>query len=99
MPPFPIQRIQTNRGRKFFAYKIQEWLMDYCIKFRLIRPRSPHLNGKVERAQRTDLEEFYASANLQDPKLRNHLSEWQQFMIGNAFMDLLECHQLIDILL
>ena len=53
--------------------------MDHCIKFRPIRPRSPHLNGKVERAQRTDLEEFYVNINLQDPKLRDCLSEWQHF--------------------
>lgn len=77
--PFPVQRIQTDRGREFFAYKVQEWLMDHCIKFLPIRPRSPHLNGKVERAQRTDLEEFYVNANLQDPKLRDYLSEWQHF--------------------
>jgi transposase InsO family protein len=77
--PFPVQRIQTDRGREFFAYKVQEWLMDHCIKFRPIRPRSPHLNGKVERAQRTDLEEFYVNMNLQDPKLRDYLSEWQHF--------------------
>jgi putative transposase len=23
---FPVQSIQTDRGREFFAYKIQEWL-------------------------------------------------------------------------
>jgi len=77
--PFPIQRIQTDRGRELFAYKVQEWLMVHSIKFRPIRPRSPHLNGKVERAQRTDLEEFYAIVNLQDPDLRDQLSEWQHF--------------------
>lgn len=77
--PFPIQRIQTDRGREFFAYKVQEWLLEHSIKFRPIRPHSPHLNGKVERAQRTDLEEFYATANLQGPGLRDKLSEWQHF--------------------
>jgi transposase InsO family protein len=53
--------------------------MEHYIKFRPIRPRSPYLNGKVERAQRTDLEEFYATNNLQDPYLRDHLSEWQHY--------------------
>lgn len=77
--PFPVQRVQTDRGREFFAYKVQEWLMDSCVKFRPIRPRSPHLNGKVERAQRTDLEEFYANVNLQDTHLRDRLSEWQHY--------------------
>jgi putative transposase len=32
--PFPIQRIQTDRGREFFAYAFQEKLMEYGIKFR-----------------------------------------------------------------
>ena len=39
--PFPIQRIQTDRGREFFAYCFQEKLMEYGIKFRPIRPASP----------------------------------------------------------
>ena len=41
---------------------------------------SPHLNGKVERSQKTDLEEFYAIADLSDfEKLREELSTWQFF--------------------
>jgi transposase InsO family protein len=47
--PFPVQAIQTDRGREFFAYCFQEKLMQYAIKFRPIKPASPHLNGKVER--------------------------------------------------
>ena len=43
--PFPIQRIQTDRGREFFAHQVQDWLSQYCIKFRPIKPRSPHLTG------------------------------------------------------
>jgi transposase InsO family protein len=38
--PFPIQRIQTDRGREFFAYKFQERLMEHGIKFRPNKPRS-----------------------------------------------------------
>ena len=67
--PFPIQRIQTDRGREFFAYCFQEKLMEYGIKFRPIKPASPHLNGKVERSQRTDIEEFYATVDLKAPDL------------------------------
>ena len=48
-----IQRIQCDRGHEFFAVKVQEKLMKYSIKFRPIKPRSPHLNGKVERSQQT----------------------------------------------
>src|SRR5215471_10887039 len=75
--PFPIQRIQTDRGREFFAYCFQEKLMEYGIKFRPIRPASPHLNGKVERSQRTDLEEFYPTVNLKSPDLSQQLQDWQ----------------------
>ena len=62
--PFPVQRIQTDRGKEFMAHKVQRRLMALKIKYRPIKPRSPHLNGKVERSQRTDLEEFYNLVNL-----------------------------------
>ncbi len=77
--PFPIQRIQTDRGREFFAYKVQEWMQQYCIKFRLIKPYSPHLNGKVERGHKTDLQEFYATADLEAPDLEDELGYGQHF--------------------
>src|SRR3954453_14911379 len=75
--PFPIQRIQTDRAREFFAYAFQEKLMEYGIKFRPLKPASPHLNGKVERSQRTDLEEFYATVNLCAEDLAERLDDWQ----------------------
>ncbi|MCF6777521.1 integrase core domain-containing protein, partial [Thiotrichales bacterium 19X7-9] len=76
--PFPIQRIQSDRGREFFAVKVQEKFMEYGIKFRPVKPRSPHLNGKVERSQKTDLEEFYPTVDLSNfEKLREELGCWQ----------------------
>src|SRR5690242_587141 len=51
--------------------------MEYGIKFRPIRPASPYLNGKVERSQRTDIEAFYASADLKAPDLSDRLRAWQ----------------------
>ena len=75
--PFPIQRIQTDRGTEFFAMDFQLKLMERCIKFRPIRPASPHLNGKVERSQRTDLQEFYATIDLNAEDLHAQLDEWQ----------------------
>lgn len=77
--PFSIQRIQTDRGQEFFAYKVQDRLREWSIKFRPIRPRSPHLNGKVERVQKTALEEFWPTVDLQDPELDDRLAEWQHF--------------------
>ena len=75
--PFPIQRFQTDRGKEFMAYEVQENLMEWGIKFRPIKPRSPHLNGKVERSQRTDLDEFYSSIDIKDPELEIYLAEWE----------------------
>ncbi len=75
-----IQRIQTDRGLEFFAEKVQQKLMSLGIKFRPNKPGSPHLNGKVERSQKTDLEEFYAIADLSSfENLREELSQWQFF--------------------
>lgn len=71
--PFPIQRIQTDRGQEFFAVKFQKLLMEWGIKFRPIRPGSPHLNGKVERSQRTDLDEFYSTVDIGSPDLKEQL--------------------------
>ena len=45
--PFPIQRIQTDRGQEFFAYEVQQRLKEYGIKFRPIKPASPHLKPHV----------------------------------------------------
>lgn len=81
--PFPIQRIQTDRGQEFFAYKIQERLKEYAIKFRPIKPASPHLNGKVERTQRTDLDEFYSSIDLKSPDLIEELGYWEHYYNWN----------------
>jgi transposase InsO family protein len=75
--PFPIQRVQTDRGVEFFAEAVQQRLMDWAIKFRPIAPRSPHLNGKVERTQRADREEFWDTVDPKDPEIEMRLSEWQ----------------------
>jgi transposase InsO family protein len=77
--PFPNQRVQTDRGMEFFGIKAQKKFMEYCIKFRPNKPASPHLNGKVERSQKTDREEFYATVDLADDNLADLLAEWQQY--------------------
>jgi transposase InsO family protein len=81
--PFSIQRIQTDRGFEFFSTKVQQKLMEYCIKCRPIRPGSPHLNGKVERSQRTDLDEFYETVDINSPDLEDQLQEWQHYYNWN----------------
>ena len=82
--PFSIQRIQTDRGPEFFAYPVQDRLRQWSIKFRPIRPRAPHLNGKVERVQRTALEEFSPTVGPADPELDDRLAAWQQFYNWDA---------------
>jgi len=53
--------------------------MTFSIKFRPIRPGAPHLNGKVERSQRTDFDEFYSIVDLNAPDLEDQLQERQHF--------------------
>jgi hypothetical protein len=53
--------------------------LEWGIKFRPIKPRSPHLNGKVERSQRTDLEEFYPTVDLSSNNVPELLQEWQYY--------------------
>lgn len=75
--PFPIQRIQTDRGAEFFGLEFQSAMKRNCIKFRPIKPRSPHLNGKVERSQMTDKIEFYPTIDVADKNLQRLVEEWQ----------------------
>lgn len=74
--PFAIQRIQTDRGTEFFAETVQRRLMTEGVKFRPIRPRSPHLNGKVERVQRTMLDEFWSAVEPRAPDIDQQLAAW-----------------------
>ena len=78
---FPIQRIQTDWGTEFFNDLFQEELMEHFIKFRPIKPRTPHLNGKIERSQKTDKAEFYNLINWKYPHLdlNKRLLEWENF--------------------
>ena len=75
--PFPIQRIPTDRGLEFFAARVQRRFKEEHIKFRPLPPRSPHLNRKVERAQRTDLTEFWHKHAPTTPDLDARIQEWQ----------------------
>jgi transposase InsO family protein len=77
--PFPVQRVQTDRGQEFFAYEVQDRLRERRIKFRPNWPRAPHLNGKVERVQRTALEEFWPTVDPKDPDLAAQLEAWRTF--------------------
>jgi transposase InsO family protein len=56
--PFEMRCIQTDNGSEFES-ALHAWLEARSIRHVRIRPRTPHLNGKVERVQRTIAEEYW----------------------------------------
>jgi transposase InsO family protein len=56
--PFRIHVIQTDNGAEFQS-KFHWHLEQLDIRHVYIRPRTPRLNGKVERSHRVDGQEFY----------------------------------------
>ena len=78
--PFRIQTIRTDNGHEFkwqFRWHLEKEL---GISHVYIKPRSPNLNGKVERSHRTDKQEFYQLLTYKgDVDLKSKLSEWENF--------------------
>jgi transposase InsO family protein len=76
--PFPVRSIQVDGGSEFEAL-FEEECQRRGIKLFVLPPRSPKLNGGVERAHRTHTEEFYevreTSFGLSEPK--DELLEWE----------------------
>lgn len=56
--PFPVRAIQVDGGSEFKA-EFEAACAAKGIQLFVLPPRSPKLNGRVERAQRTHKEEFY----------------------------------------
>ncbi len=56
--PFPVRAIQVDGGAEFYA-DFETACQQRGIRLFALPPRSPKLNGAVERAQRTHTEEFY----------------------------------------
>ena len=77
--PFPIKAIQVDGGSEF-----QDVFERECqrrgIKLFVLPPRSPKLNGHVERAQRTHTEEFYevTDTSFALPELNRALLKWEE---------------------
>ncbi len=77
--PFRIHTVRTDRGHEFQA-QFHWHVEDKGIRHVYIKPRSPHLNGKVERSHRTDQEEFYQLLTYTDDvDLNKKLAEWERF--------------------
>jgi transposase InsO family protein len=80
--PFRVEVIQTDNGAEFqslFHYHV----LDRGIGHDYIKPRTPRLNGKVERSHRIDAEEFYRLLDgvvIDDTQVFNDkLREWENF--------------------
>ena len=77
--PFRIHTIRTDRGHEWQA-KIHWHVEDQGILHTYIKPRSPQLNGKVERSHRTDHEEFYQLLTYKDDvDLDCKMAAWENF--------------------
>ena len=56
--PFQVEKVQTDNGQEFGS-AFHRHLLDMSIGHVKIRPRTPRLNGTVERSHRIDSDEFY----------------------------------------
>jgi len=56
--PFPVKAIQVDGGSEFMA-EFEVACSQRDIRLFILPPHSPKLNGQVERAHRTHIEEFY----------------------------------------
>ena len=78
--PFPVQVIQTDIQRCRISVRLHYHVLDKGVGHRYIKPRTPRLNGKVERSHRIDAEECYAMLDgpvIDDAKVfNNKLREW-----------------------
>jgi len=77
--PFRISTIRTDRGHEFQA-RFHWHVEDQGMKHVYIKPRTPQLNGKVERSHRTDQQEFYQLLTYKDDvDLIEKLEAWENF--------------------
>ena len=77
--PFRIHTVRTDRGHEFQA-RFHWHVEDQGIQHVYIKPRTPQLNGKVERSHRTDETEFYQLLTYtDDTDLNSKLAAWENF--------------------
>jgi putative transposase len=77
--PFPIRALQVDGGSEFEA-GFEQACKEQGIRLFVLPPRSPKLNGHVERAHRTHAEEFYQvyDGDLDLPNLNQALNQWEK---------------------
>jgi len=77
--PFPIRAVQVDGGSEFAA-EFEAACQQRGLHLFVLPPRSPKLNGAVERANRTHTEEFYqvTACSLEMKKLNRELRDWEK---------------------
>ena len=77
--PFPIRAVQVDGGSEFAA-TFEQACRQRGLQLFVLPPRSPKLNGAVERAQRTHTEEFYevTPCAWQIEELNRELQAWER---------------------
>jgi transposase InsO family protein len=78
--PYQVKAIQVDGGSEFMA-EFEQACADKGILLFVLPPRSPKLNGHVERAQRTHTEEFYDlyMGELDLKSVNRALRDWENF--------------------
>ncbi|HLA80883.1 MAG TPA: integrase core domain-containing protein, partial [Thermoleophilia bacterium] len=98
--PFRVTAIQVDNGSDFMA-EFEETCQARDLKLFVLPPRSPKLNGHVERAQRTHTEEHWelSSGDTDVESMRQELRDWETvyntvrphqalgYLTPNAFVD------------
>ena len=76
--PFEVKALQIDGGSEFQGV-FEEVCKHYGIKLFVLPPRSPKLNGHVERANRTHTEEFYevTDSSFEMDDLNKALLKWE----------------------
>lgn len=77
--PFPVRALQVDGGSEFAA-EFEQACQQRGLHLFVLPPRSPKLNGAVERANRTHTEEFYQvhSCSLEMNQLNRELRQWEK---------------------
>jgi transposase InsO family protein len=77
--PFPVRALQVDGGSEFAA-QFEQSCQQRGVRLFVLPPRSPKLNGAVERANRTHSEEFYqvTACSWEMKKLNRELRQWRK---------------------
>jgi len=77
--PFPLRALQVDGGSEFAAV-FEQACRQRGVRLFVLPPRSPKLNGRVERANRTHTEEFYeiTPCSLPISQLNQELLDWER---------------------